>query len=482
MHEALEGLSPAELWHHFSELSAIPRPSGSEQACQLYVKGLADAAGVRWAEDQMGNLVLYLDGDSGPVVAIQTHFDMVCEQVPGLGHDFSRDPIRLVRDGDRIFARGTTLGADNGIGAAAALALLTQPGIARPPLELIFTVQEETGLHGAVGFDPALSSAEMLINLDSEDPDTLTVGCSGGSAVEIIVPLEAEEAPAGWSAYRITVAGAQGGHSGVSIHERRVNAIKILLQALIAAEGVGFRLAEFEGGSAHNVIPRDAWAVVHIPAADAEELTEAVMEADREVCKRWGTAEPKLRLTIEQAPSAGEVLSPASSDKLLKLLADLPHGVLAMSKHFKGKVETSTNLAKVEATAGSARILASVRSFVPKKQLDTRLRLEKLGTDAGGSIVIEMGYPGWEPDPSSKLARLTQEQFAKVNGREPIVEVLHAGLECGVLVAKKPGMQAISFGPLITGAHSPSETVTATTVEAMWQLLVGLLGALRGDS
>lgn len=482
MHEALEGLTPPGLWRHFSELSAIPRPSGGEQACMAYTKALAGAAGVRWAEDEMGNLVVYLEGEPGPVVAIQTHFDMVCEQVPGLGHNFNTYPIRLAREGDRIFAQGTTLGADNGIGAAAALALLTESGIAHPPLELIFTVQEETGLHGAMGFDPSLSSAEMLINLDSEDPDTLTVGCAGGSAVEIIVPLEAEQSPAGWSAYRVTVSGARGGHSGVSIHERRVNAIKILLQALSSAEAVGFRLAELDGGSAHNVIPRDAWAVVHIPATDAEELSEAVAVAERAVHRQWGTAEPQLRITVEQAGCSSEVLNPASSAKLLKLLADLPHGVLAMSKHYEGKVETSANLAKVQASAVSARILASVRSFVPSKQVDTRMQLERLGTAAGGTIVIEMGYPGWEPDPSSQLARLTQEQFKSVNGRDPIVEVLHAGLECGVLVAKKPGMQAISFGPLITGAHSPSETVTASTVEAMWQLLIGLLGALRRDS
>lgn len=480
MHEAVEGLAPASLWRHFAELSAIPRPSGQEHACMLYTKNLADTARAPWREDAMGNVVVYLEGDPGPTVAVQSHFDMVCEKQPGVDHNFFTDPIQLVRDGDRVHAQGTTLGADNGIGAAAALALLTEQGLSHPPLELIFTVQEETGLHGAVGFDPTLSSAQMLINLDSEDPDTLTVGCAGGSAVEIKVPLESEPSQ-GWEAFRVVVGGARGGHSGVNIHERRVSAVKVLVQALRALSGTGLRIGSLEGGSAHNVIPRDAWAEVLVPQGVGAELIRIIEAADGEVRADWGADEPDLRVTAAPATAPDRVLSPASAGKMIKLMTDLPHGVLAMSEHFDGKVETSANLAKVEANPESARILASVRSFVPGKQEEARQLLEALGTQAGGTIVVEMGYPGWEPDPNSTLARATREQFEAVNGRPPIVEVLHAGLECGVLVAKRPGMEAISFGPLICGAHSPSEYVTGSTVDAMWQLLVGLLGALRSQ-
>jgi dipeptidase D len=481
LNEALDGISPKGLWRHFSELSAIPRPSGHEQGTQVYVKSVADAAGIPWRQDQMGNLVLYIDGDSGPVVAVQTHLDMVCEKLPEVDHDFFNDPIQLARDGDRVFARGTTLGADNGIGAAAALALLTEPGIAHGPLELVFTVQEETGLHGAVAFDPGLMSATMLINLDSEDPDTLTVGCAGGSSVGITLPLAAEQAPPDWEAHRVIVSGVRGGHSGVSIHERRANAIKVLVKGLNALleTGTSLRLAGLEGGSAHNVIPRDASAVVLVPAGGSAELQRAIEQIEKDARQEWGSDEPDLRLTLAPADSPAQAMSSDGGAKLLALLSDLPHGVLAMSEHFPGKVETSANLAKVEATPESAQVLASVRSFSAQKGLEARTMIESLGARFGGSVVVEMGYPGWEPDPSSKLAKLAQEQFQLVNGKAPIVEVLHAGLECGVLVAKRPGLEAISFGPFIGGAHSPSEHVLVSTVESMWKLLVGLVGALR---
>ena len=416
-------------------------------------------------------------------MAVQAHLDMVCEKEPGVEHDFMKDPIPLDREGDKVFARGTTLGADNGIGAAAALALLTEPGFEHGPLELVFTVEEETGLHGAVAFDPALMSASMLINLDSEDARTLTVGCAGGSSVEITLVPEAEQAPGGWVAHRLVLGGARGGHSGVNIHERRANAIKLLLQALNALTdaGIEFRLAGLQGGSAHNVIPRDAEAVLAMPTEASGNAASIVGRVSAELQDEWGTDEPDLALALETAALEGEVLGRRSAAQLLGLLVDLPHGVLAMSRDFEGKVETSANLAQVAATPHSARILASVRSFSAASESETRSRIDRLGTEAGGSVVVDMGYSGWEPDPDSRLLKVAREQYERVNGVPPIVEVLHAGLECGVLVAKKPGLEAISFGPLIRGAHSPSECVAASTVDAMWRLLVGLVSALRSQ-
>jgi dipeptidase D len=406
---------------------------------------------------------------------------MVCEKEPGVVHDFFKDPISLARDGDRVFARGTTLGADNAIGAAAALALMTEPGIEHGPLELVFTVEEETGLHGAVAFNPALMSATMLINLDSEDSKTLTVGCAGGSAVEITLVPDAEPAPKGWAAHRLVLGGARGGHSGVNIHERRCNAIKLLVHGLraLTEAGVELRLVALEGGSAHNVIPRDAQAVFVVPPEAAADVTTLVERFSAQLLHEWASDEPELRVELHPATVPPEVLSPKSATRLLELLHDLPHGVLAMSRHFEGKVETSANLAKVAATPDSARIVASVRSFSAASESEVRERIARLGSQAGGSVVVEMGYPGWEPDPESQLLKVAREQFELVNGKPPIVEVLHAGLECGVLVAKKPGMEAISFGPLIGSAHSPSEFVTVSTVDAMWRLLVGLVAALR---
>lgn len=478
VHQALEGLAPAALWRHFSALSAIPRPSGHELEAQSYVKSLAEVAGAPWRQDAMGNLVIYLPGGAGPTVAVQTHLDMVCEKDPQVEHDFYRDPIPLMRLGDRVFARGTTLGADNGIGVAAALALLTEKGQRHPPLELIFTVQEETGLHGAMGFDAGLSAAQMLINLDSEDPGTLTVGCAGGCAVQIVVPGTPEATPDGWQGYEISVTGARGGHSGVNIHEPRANAIKVLLGALQAAADPDSRLAALRGGSAHNVIARDAAAVLAMaPPAEAG-LYRAIDQLNLRVAEQWAAGEPSLRVSVSPVPAPGQIMAAPYAQKLTELLSRLPHGVLAMSADYPGKVETSANLALLEAGPDSALILASVRSFSSQKQLDARLHIEALGAGAGGSAVVEMDYPGWEPDPGSELAKVAGEQFRLVNGVAPVVEVLHAGLECGVLVAKRQGLEAISLGPFISGAHSPAEHVLASTVERMWALLVGLLGAL----
>ncbi|MGQ0678615.1 MAG: beta-Ala-His dipeptidase [Actinomycetota bacterium] len=478
MYEALEGLAPPALWQHFGELSAIPRPSGGEKASMDYVRRTADAAGLPWREDSFGNVVVYAGGAGGPAVAVQAHLDMVCEREPGVAHDFTADPIRVRREGDKVFARGTTLGADNGIGAAAALALITDPGIEHGPLELVFTVQEETGLHGAMAFDPDLLSATMLINLDSEDPATLTVGCAGGSAVRISLALPAEPVPEGCVAHLIVVAGARGGHSGVDIHEHRASALKVLLEVIgsLPQQPV---IATIHGGSAHNVISRDASATVLVPLEDEAIFSAAFNRASAEEMAQWRAEEPALSIEVNPAELPGEVFAASGAVRLLDLLNALPHGVLAMSEHFEGKVQTSANLARVDAGAGSARVLASMRSFSAARLGEVQAGIEKLAEQAGATVAVEMSYPGWEPDPGSRLAAMASQQFQEINGRLPSVEVLHAGLECGVLVAKRPGMEAISFGPLISGAHSPSEYTTVSSIESMWKLLTGLLGALR---
>lgn len=486
MLEVLRDLRPEGLWRHFGELTRIPRPSGQEQAAAEYVKRVAQERGAVWRQDEMGNLVVYTGGGRGPVVAVQAHLDMVCEKEPEVAHNFSSDPIAVKRDGDRIFARGTTLGADNGIGAAACLALLTEEGVIHGPLELVFTVQEETGLHGAVGLDPRLLSARMLINLDSESPDHLTVGCAGGASVQLLLPVESERlAQKGWTGYRLSAGGLRGGHSGVEIHLPRANAIKLLTGALdkLLEQKLDLRIASLQGGSSHNVIPREAAAVLVVPEGGREQLAGTAAAIERDLHAEWPAHEPNLSLTGSWLPAPDEVLTTASRDKLLGLLSQLPHGVERMSEQFAGVVETSSNLAYVRCRAGEpqAAVLTSVRSLSSHQLFRMRSAVATLGARLGAGVRIEAAYPGWEPDPESVLLKVARECYLQVNGKPAGIEVIHAGLECGVLAAKVPGMQAVSFGPMLTGAHSPNEQVRASTVESMWKLLVSVLEALQQD-
>lgn len=482
MTNTLTDLAPRELWRHFSELSRIPRPSGREQAALDYVKSLAEAHSAGWRQDDYGNLVLFVDGGPGPTVAVQSHLDMVCEKDPGVEHDFTTDPIEVVVDGNRVHARGTTLGADNGIGAAAALALLTSEGIKRGPLELVFTVEEETGLHGAMAFNSAYLQSKLLINLDSEDPNELTIGCAGGATVEVRPPLTWEPLPQGWVARELVVSGLQGGHSGIDIDKGRANAIKLLLAVLSGLRtALEVRLAGIQGGTGHNVIPREAKAVIAVSESSAAGLTEVIDSIGESLRSDWGDKEPGLSLSLAEVRLPAQVLQARSEDNLLGLLTKIPDGAQDMSKEFPEKVETSSNLAQARIDPDEAVIMASARSLNAHKLFRTRTAISTAGLKMGAKATVVDSYPGWEPELDSTLLKVAAEQYEVVNGRPPSIQVVHAGLECGVLVSKKPDMQAISFGPRLTGAHSPKESVDAETVDAMWRLLVGLLGALAEE-
>jgi dipeptidase D len=480
------GLEPVQLWHHFAALNAIPRPSGQEDAARAYVEQVAQSVGATCDTDAAGNLVVHVAPRNGgssqaPIVAVQSHLDMVCEKRPDVQHDFSVDAIETRREGDLIYAEGTTLGADNGIGAAAALALLTEPGLRHGPLELIFTVEEETGLHGAMALDPSLLQATMLINLDSEDPDELTIGCAGGAETMLGLPLAREATPANWQVCDVRVSGLKGGHSGVQIHQTLANAIKLLASLLPTfPQQTSFRLVEMVGGSAHNAIPRDATARIVVAPDAIPTLKTSVDEACRQLCLQWADDEPNLNIelqAVEETP-ASPVLTTSSQEKLLRMLNDLPHGVLAMSDRFSGKVQTSTNLSKVETRGEQAEVATSSRSFVAAELQNVQEQIRSIGAKAGAKVEMRNGYPGWEPDADSQLLQKTRTAYEQVVGKPAQVEVVHAGLECGVILSRKPGMEAISFGPMIRGAHSPEECVAISTVAPTWKLLTTLLADL----
>lgn len=497
--DAYHDLEPRQLWRHFAALNRIPRPSGQEDAARQYVQQIADEAGATWKTDAAGNIVVSVEAkddeargdeaksgevksgvEDAPIVAIQAHLDMVCEKRPDVQHDFGRDPILPRRDGDRIFASGTTLGADNGIGAAMALALLTDSDVRHGPLELIFTIEEETGLHGAMALDAELIHASSLINLDSEDPLELTIGCAGGADTLLHLPVSLEPSPENWRGCELVVSGLQGGHSGVQIHEPLASAIKLLIEVLMSArKSAPFRLSSIEGGSAHNVIARDAVARLVVAPHDVEKLKTATNQVSETLRSQWQRDEPDMAIQLRETEAPEQVWRLETQENVLDLLARLPHGVVQMSDAFPGKVETSNNLAKVETRADEILIETSSRSFVGDELRELRSEIGALGVEYGAQVEARNGYPGWEPDAASPLLHQAKIAYHAVYDREPQVEVVHAGLECGVIIARKPQMQAISFGPLIRAAHSPDEHVFISTVEPTWKLLTTLLEALK---
>lgn len=477
---AYENLEPAAVWQQFAALNAIPRPSGAEAAVRAYVQQLAAAREARWDTDARGNLVVQLPASGAntdaPIVVLQSHLDMVCQKRPGVEHNFDVDPIIPRREGDRIYATGTTLGADNGLGAAMMLAILAEDNLAHPPLELLFTVEEETGLFGAAELEPELVKGRLMINLDSEDPDEITIGCAGGAGTSLFLPVTRENLPDS-TQWEIIVGGLAGGHSGMEIGKPLANAIKVLVE-VVNAMRIGapeLRLIAIEGGTAHNAIPRDASSHVAVPDAQKAAFERDFNARVAELKAIWSKDEPNLEITLAPSNSDLSPMSAADTATALELLRALPHGVAAMSERFAGKVQTSSNLAMLQTRADEIEVHVSNRSFLARDIENLQSSEANLGEAAGARIEAREGYPGWEPRDQSPLREKTVAVYRRVMGREPIVEVVHAGLECGLLSEKFPDLDAVSFGPLIKGAHTPEEWASIQSTREMWEVLIGLL-------
>jgi dipeptidase D len=477
-------LEPRPLWKHFDGLLAIPRPSKREERARRYVIDLAERKGLRWRQDATGNLVVEKPASPGregaPGVVLQGHLDMVTEKNSGTVHDFDRDPIVPRREGEWVKATGTTLGADNGIGAAALLAVLEADDLVHGPLELLFTVDEETGLTGVLALDPEAIAlrGRLLLNLDSEEEGAVTIGCAGGSASLLTLPLETAPAPSGTLALDVKLSGLQGGHSGMEIHLQRGNAVKLLARALsAAAQQTPVHLVSFQGGNKHNALPREAAARVLIPKAGRDAFAAALARETAEIRDEIHSADPGLKVEIAEAAAPTLAWTAGTSRKVLDLLNALPHGVLAMSNDIPGLVETSLNLATVTSTARDLTLLISIRSSVASAMRATKRGLRAIAELAGAEAAETEGYSGWKPDPASPLLARFQRVHHRLTLKDAELRAVHAGLECGVLGEKFPGMDMISFGPVIEGAHSPDERVKVDSVERFW----GLLGAVLGE-
>ena len=476
---------PKALWAHFDEILTIPRGSKEEDRIREYVVSVAQRNGLEHVVDGTGNVVVKKAGTPGrenaQATMLQAHLDMVNEKNSDVEHDFSKDPIKPVMEGEYLTADGTTLGSDNGIGVAAMLAIMESNDLTHGPLEFLFTIDEETGLTGAGGLDPALLSARRLLNLDSEEEGALTVGCAGGADTDLTLTLETLPAPSKATAHKVKLIGLNGGHSGIDIHLQRGNAVQLLARMIHAiSHGTPGFISEIQGGDKHNAIPREAWCTVVIPEDHSGEFLIQLGELFTDLKSEYGIVEPGMDLVIEEVPLPRQVWSTDATWRVLRFLVALPHGVVAMSNDIPGLVETSTNLAAVKSDGKQLSVLMSSRSSVASALGWIRRKIRAIGFLADAEVNEHAGYPGWKPDLDSKVLQVVKGVHTRVMGAEPHVEAVHAGLECGIIGEMVPGMDMISFGPQIEFPHSPAERVKVDSVGRFYHLLTETLKELAG--
>ncbi len=485
MSTAIEGLQPALVWKYFAEIATVPRGSKHEEKITKYVLETAKKLGLPAKADKLGNVVVKKPASPGKervrAVALQGHLDMVCEKNKDTVHDFSKDPIELVRQGNFLTANGTTLGADNGIAVATNLAIMEDRSLVHGPLEFVFTIDEETGLTGAAGLQPGFVESRTLMNLDSEEEGALYVGCSGGRDTIGTWKLATDPSPAGATAALLKVTGLKGGHSGLEIDKGRGNAIKIANRAMLEIAGLGARLTSLDGGDKHNAIPREAEAVLWVPAKQWDAAVAAVAAFQKTAKAELATVEPGLAITLEakQGARKGKVLKRALQAKLGQTIAALPHGVLKMSADIPGLVETSTNVAAIHTTARSIAIATSQRSSVASELDEACVTVRAIFEMGSAAASTSDGYPGWKPNLGSAILKTAKATYKSLYGKEPEVKAIHAGLECGIIGERYPGMDMVSFGPTLEGVHSPDERIHIDTVPKFWDFLLGILKAVN---
>jgi dipeptidase D len=480
MASPLENVEPRVLWQQFDAIRQIPRPSKNEGRVAAYVLEQAKKLGLAAERDKAGNVIVRVPATRGheqaPVTVLQGHLDMVCEKNSDVPFDFDQDPIAVRVEGDVVTATGTTLGADNGLGVAAALAVAQDPSVVHGPLELLFTVDEETGLTGAANLEGGRLTGRRMINLDTEEDGALYVGCAGGATTTSTIPITREPAHLGSVPVKLRVLGLKGGHSGVDIHENRGNALKLLARALATVQrgGLPLDLCSLGGGSKHNAIPREAEAVLRVAKGDVAKLKEMVATEEGHYRSQYGATDPELRLTVAEMDDdekTRRVFSAESAARVRRALGACPHGVLAMSRDVPGLVETSNNLAVVTTGEKHVTITTSSRSSVAEALTATLDQVRSVFRLAGAEVKESDGYPGWKPNLASPVLATTKAVFQRLFGKEPLIKAIHAGLECGLIGEKVPGMDMVSIGPQIENPHSPSERCYISTVSRFYSLL-----------
>ena len=480
----IKDLEPKVVWKYFDEITQVPRPSKKEGLIIQYIEEVAAKNQIDLKKDKVGNLLLSKPGSKGyemrPTVVLQAHLDMVCEKNNDVVFDFEKDPIQTEVDGEWLRAKGTTLGADNGIGIAAALAVVTSDEIEHGPVECLFTVDEETGLTGANALKKGFITGDILLNLDSEDEGEIFIGCAGGKGTVATFNYKALPAPKSSRYFRITVTGLNGGHSGSDIHKGLGNANKILARFLYRLqEKYPFCIAEIQGGNLHNAIAREAYAVIGTKAKNTEPLRIMLNHFAADIENELKRVDPNVKLSMETADVPKKCLPRALKEKLIRALLACPHGVKSMSLDVEGLVETSTNLASVK-MVGDTKIVVgtSQRSSIESAKNAIADQVAAVFRLAGAKVVHGEGYPGWAPNPDSKILTVAQESYRKLFGKEAKIMAIHAGLECGLFLEKYPHLDMISFGPTLRNVHSPDERIEIKTVDLWWQHLVDILKSI----
>jgi dipeptidase D len=485
MSQAIEGLKPELLWKYFAAISKIPRGSKNEVAVAKYVVETARKLGLEAAQDAVGNVLVRKPASPGretvPSVCLQGHLDMVCEKNADKVHNFLRDPIELVRKGNTLMANGTTLGADNGVAVATNLAIMEDKSLVHGPLEFLFTIDEETGLTGANNLGQSWLASRILLNLDSEEEGELYVGCSGGKDCTGTWALQAEAAPAALVPVEVKVTGLRGGHSGLEIDKGRGNALKILNRVLWRLADLGARLSRIDGGNKRNAIPREANALVYVAKVKIDDVQAIVAEMNAVCRAELSSVEPDLLVSVivPKGIRRGSVLKRGLQRRILLTIAALPHGVIKMSADIPGLVETSTNVAMITTGKKDIALATSQRSSVASEIVEINDAVRAVFELGGAEPTGSDGYPGWKPDLTSAILKLAQSTYQGLYGKVPAVKAVHAGLECGIIGEKYPGMDMVSFGPTLQGVHSPDEKIFIDTVEKYWNFLLALLKSVK---
>jgi len=477
----IKDLEPKIVWNFFHEITLVPRPSKKEAKIIRYIEEVAAKNRLDLKKDSAGNLLLSKPATKGyetlPTVVLQAHLDMVCEKNSDIDFDFDNDPIQTVVEGEWLHATGTTLGADNGIGIAAALAVLTSDDIAHGPVECLFTVDEETGLTGANALKEGFLTGKILLNLDSEDEGEIFVGCAGGKGTVATFSFLPYPTPTNLRFFRIGVSGLNGGHSGCDIHKGLGNAIKILARFLYQLQkNVTFCLSELQGGNLHNAIPREAYAVIGTTPENVEPIRIMLNHFATDIENELKRVETKVRLTMETVDLPESYIPEYMKNRLIRSLLACPHGVKGMSHDIEGLVETSTNLASVkQVSEGKIIIGTSQRSSVESAKNAIADQVAAVFHLAEAKVEHGEGYPGWAPNPDSNILQMALESYQRLFGKEAKIKAIHAGLECGLFLEKYPKLDMISFGPTLQCVHSPDERIEIKTVDLWWRHLIDIL-------
>lgn len=476
-----EDLKPQGVFHYFAEICKVPRPSKKEEKIIAYLQAFGKKHNLETLTDEVGNVLIKKPATPGmenrKTIVLQSHVDMVCEKNNDVQHDFLNDPIETEIDGEWLKAKGTTLGADNGIGVATELAILADDTIAHGPLECLFTIDEETGLTGAFALKEGFMNGDILLNLDSEDEGELFIGCAGGIDTVAQFAYQEVDVPAGYFCCKVQVKGLKGGHSGGDIHLGRGNANKILNRFLSQTlKKYDMYLCEIDGGNLRNAIAREAHAVIALPEADKHAVRADLNIFAAEVQAEYNVTDPDLQLLMESEAPRAKAIDKDTTKHLLQAIYAVPHGVYAMSQDIPGLVETSTNMASVKMKPGNIiRIETSQRSSTASSKRDMNTMVRTVFEMAGAEVSSGEGYPGWKPNPHSEILEIATASYKRLFGVDAKVKAIHAGLECGLFLDKYPTLDMISFGPTLQGVHSPDERMLIPTVQKFWNHLLDIL-------